>query len=159
MANKFISLDNSNFFDRLRKEAPRATELFFMELEKFKTTIAWADVFLPMGMDDDQNFIPREFHDLPYILQKGFIDSFFVGNTIMVYVNPNPNGKKGYTWIVVDAINETYAKSFLDESHTDNTVFATHMQAEIDAFNSAFTVLEDRFGDSHNNTSTNEEEN
>lgn len=138
---KILLLTKEDFYIHIEKEFPIAMKKFHSYIDDFKASSNWDHLFNgiePHRGNDYHEVLSPKFHQIPFAMQKGIIENFFVLENIQYYSFPHPQNEKAYGFHLIDVVHESLFKS-------GSYQYPNHEDAEIGAITMAFKVLNDSF--------------
>ena len=137
-------LTKEDFYNLIAENFPISFKKFSDYIDDFKASTNWNELF---KIDYINNQSPVEydikFHDIPFALQKGVIENFFVLNDIQYYPVKHPFSPEKWTFHTIDTIKGAIWSQFTNSTHQDLFEYDTYEDAEIGAIQMAFQILND----------------
>lgn len=138
-----LMLTKEDFYSLVETDYPAAFRKFGGYIDDFKASTNWNQLFhnTDSNGEFDDEVVPK-FHDIPFALQKGVVENFFVLENIQYYPTKHPFNPSKWTFHTIDTVSGAIWTQFTDPTHQVLAEYNTSEDAEIGAIRIAFQVLD-----------------
>lgn len=142
---KTFTLNAENFFDEIKAECPTAYALFSTWIDAYKDHIKWSGLFgeaTSVTKGGELRIAPK-FHEVPFDMQRGIIQTFFRTQYLQVMTVPHDKGA-GFAYQVIDMERGYLFLNFVDDANTAVAFYQFEPVCMVDAMKRSFIELEEK---------------
>lgn len=140
------TLTKENFWNEIEKMFPMAFKKFSDYIDDFKASCNWDNLFsIGIIRNEFPGDFDIKFHDIPYAMQKGVIENFFLLENIQYNILRHPFNPANWTFQTIDVTSKAIWTQFTDTTHRELAQYTTPEQAEVASIQMAFQILNNSY--------------